>query len=477
MRYLRQHTRLRLSKPPTWNDAISSFPTIRARRSCPSRSRDAHAPHAACPSAGKPERQTRVGDTWTLSGGVVVHYRDYILRADKVVYHQSTTELEADGHLQVEGGPEDVVINASNGDMRLNLHTARFFNVDRLAGSAPKRAHRRLLHAQSISLLRPGAAADRRRQLSHHRRHHDQLPPAPSGLAVDRARHQGRQWRALPPPTPFSRCSASRSSICPICAIRWRKRPRERAAHPHHQQLVDQGIHRRRAGLRGAQPQHGHGRSARNTTPSAALRPMATSATRAAASTSSPRAGMPCWTVALRPPHRLHGRVNQGGIDVVVLGRQDFTPEHPHRRQRRIPFQLRLQAGLQRQLLAGRQFRGAKHPFASRTPTTGSSPRHTWAACRPLPVPLRATRRESSICPACASMRSISPLGATPLYWGLGFVDRPSQPRRVRIQCAQRGPHRHLSRTSHCPSSAAAGAWSPRWLCATPPIPAARRPI
>ena len=52
------------------------------------------------------------------------------MHADKVVYHQSTTELEADGHLQVEGGPEDVVINASNGDMRLDMHTARFFNVD-----------------------------------------------------------------------------------------------------------------------------------------------------------------------------------------------------------------------------------------------------------------------------------------------------------------------------------------------------------
>ncbi len=86
------------------------------------------------PSTGVPVRweagtQTRVGDIWTLSGGVVVYYRDYILRADKIVYHQSTTELEADGHLQVEGGPEDAVINASSGEMHLDAHTARFFNV------------------------------------------------------------------------------------------------------------------------------------------------------------------------------------------------------------------------------------------------------------------------------------------------------------------------------------------------------------
>ncbi len=87
-----------------------------------------------CLSRGVPvqldaDRQTRVGDVLTLDGHVVVHYRDYILRADKVVYHQSTSSLEADGHLQVSGGPNDVLINASHGDMRLDMHTARFYNV------------------------------------------------------------------------------------------------------------------------------------------------------------------------------------------------------------------------------------------------------------------------------------------------------------------------------------------------------------
>jgi LPS-assembly protein len=86
------------------------------------------------PASGEPveweaENQSRVGDIWTLDGDVVVHYRDYTLRADKVVYHQSTTELQADGNLQVAGGPNDVLIYASSGDMRLNMHTARYFNV------------------------------------------------------------------------------------------------------------------------------------------------------------------------------------------------------------------------------------------------------------------------------------------------------------------------------------------------------------
>ena len=64
----------------------------------------------------------------TLDGHVVVHYRTYILHADKVVYHQFTSVVEADGHLQLEGGPNGVLINASHGDMRLNMHTA-LYNV------------------------------------------------------------------------------------------------------------------------------------------------------------------------------------------------------------------------------------------------------------------------------------------------------------------------------------------------------------
>ncbi len=91
------------------------------------------------PATGNPvqldaDRQTRVGDEFTLNGNVVVHYRGYVLRADKVVYHQSTSVLEAEGHLQLTGGPNDVQIGASHGDMNLNMHTARFYNVSGIQG-------------------------------------------------------------------------------------------------------------------------------------------------------------------------------------------------------------------------------------------------------------------------------------------------------------------------------------------------------
>ena len=79
----------------------------------------------------KADNQTWVGNVLTLTGNVEVHYKGYVLRADKVVYHQpTTTELEAEGHMQVAGGPDDVLINADHGDMRLNMHTGRFYQVN-----------------------------------------------------------------------------------------------------------------------------------------------------------------------------------------------------------------------------------------------------------------------------------------------------------------------------------------------------------
>jgi LPS-assembly protein len=86
-------------------------------------------PATGIPIRWEAQRQSRVGDDWTLSGEVVVSYRDYVFRADKVVFHQSNSELEAEGHLQLSGGPEDVQISASRGEMRLKMHTARFYDV------------------------------------------------------------------------------------------------------------------------------------------------------------------------------------------------------------------------------------------------------------------------------------------------------------------------------------------------------------
>jgi LPS-assembly protein len=75
------------------------------------------------------QQQTRVGDVSTLTGAVVFYYKNYVVRADKVVYHHSTSTVEAEGHLQLEGGPDDAVLTASHGEMHLDDHTAAFYDV------------------------------------------------------------------------------------------------------------------------------------------------------------------------------------------------------------------------------------------------------------------------------------------------------------------------------------------------------------
>ncbi|MGB3630372.1 MAG: putative LPS assembly protein LptD, partial [Terracidiphilus sp.] len=87
------------------------------------------APVSGTPVDWEAKRQELVGDVATLTGDVVFHYRDYVIRADNVTYNRKTTEMHGEGHLQVSGGPNDVLIKATSGDMRFDLHTARFYNV------------------------------------------------------------------------------------------------------------------------------------------------------------------------------------------------------------------------------------------------------------------------------------------------------------------------------------------------------------
>jgi LPS-assembly protein len=111
------------------------------------------------PQSGVPLRwdanvQTWQGDTATLSGDVTIYYRDYLIRADKISYNRATTELEAEGHLQVTGGPDDVNITASHGDMRLNMHTARFYDVR--GSSGVRRAGRSEIYSTANPFLFSG---------------------------------------------------------------------------------------------------------------------------------------------------------------------------------------------------------------------------------------------------------------------------------------------------------------------------------
>jgi LPS-assembly protein len=86
-------------------------------------------PVTGIPVSWKADRQTWAANTATLYGVTEFRYRDYIISADKVTWNRDTTELDAEGHLEVRGGPDDIVLTASRGAMRLNMHTARFYDV------------------------------------------------------------------------------------------------------------------------------------------------------------------------------------------------------------------------------------------------------------------------------------------------------------------------------------------------------------
>jgi LPS-assembly protein len=86
-------------------------------------------PPGGAPDVIQADQQTFVSNVWTLSGNVELNYRGYTLTADRVTYNKATTELDADGNIHVTGGPEDLSLDASHGELRLNMHTARFFHV------------------------------------------------------------------------------------------------------------------------------------------------------------------------------------------------------------------------------------------------------------------------------------------------------------------------------------------------------------
>lgn len=86
------------------------------------------------PSSGVPveieaDNQSFAGNVYTLAGNAHIHYRGYVIHADKITYNKNSGDLRADGHFEVTGGPYDVLIRASRGEMNLHAHTAHFYNV------------------------------------------------------------------------------------------------------------------------------------------------------------------------------------------------------------------------------------------------------------------------------------------------------------------------------------------------------------
>jgi LPS-assembly protein len=74
-------------------------------------------------------QETKNGNLYTLDGNVVIDYRDYIIHADHAVYNDATGEVDARGHMMIDGGADDEHFLASHGTMNVQRNTGDFFDV------------------------------------------------------------------------------------------------------------------------------------------------------------------------------------------------------------------------------------------------------------------------------------------------------------------------------------------------------------
>jgi LPS-assembly protein len=73
--------------------------------------------------------QEKIGSIYKLHGKAEIHYGVYILHADEVTYNAETGESIADGHVALDGGPNDEHIQASHGTYNVRSEAGRFENV------------------------------------------------------------------------------------------------------------------------------------------------------------------------------------------------------------------------------------------------------------------------------------------------------------------------------------------------------------
>jgi LPS-assembly protein len=73
--------------------------------------------------------QEKDGSIYHLRGRVEIHYRTYILSADRVTYNADTGDSELEGHVVLDGGPYDEHLEASHGTYNVRTETGTFHSV------------------------------------------------------------------------------------------------------------------------------------------------------------------------------------------------------------------------------------------------------------------------------------------------------------------------------------------------------------
>lgn len=73
--------------------------------------------------------QEKQGTIYKLRGQAEVRYRSYILYADEITYDSDTGQAHADGHVVLDGGPNDEHIEANHGTYNVRAETGHFEHV------------------------------------------------------------------------------------------------------------------------------------------------------------------------------------------------------------------------------------------------------------------------------------------------------------------------------------------------------------
>src|SRR5262249_15505434 len=92
----------------------------------------------------KARQQEKNGNVFTLSGEGEVSYRDTVLRADEIVYDQSTGDVKANGHVVVEGGTHQEHIEGTSAEYNVRTETGKFYNAQGTVGLLKGSRHAQL---------------------------------------------------------------------------------------------------------------------------------------------------------------------------------------------------------------------------------------------------------------------------------------------------------------------------------------------
>ena len=113
-------------------------------------------PPTGIPVSIQADQQEKHGSIYTLTGSVRIDYKNYVLTADTVSYNADTSDAEADGHVQLQGGRDNELILADHGKLNFDLETGRFDNVTGSIGRQPSANKRKLVYTTANPFLFTG---------------------------------------------------------------------------------------------------------------------------------------------------------------------------------------------------------------------------------------------------------------------------------------------------------------------------------